>query len=165
MRLLAPLLTPKATKRMSFKQDVKSSPGLNAAWKPGIKALTGSHREQIDASGSRLLGSADIDAALLKTHPDASRWDYVVGCGYGSEERKHFIEFHPASGMSDIRVVELKSAWLLQWIKNTPLNAGRRSLHWVATGSVCFTQTNPKIRALAQKGVAFRGSRLDLNES
>ncbi len=148
---------------MSFKSDIESTGGLHNAWKTGLQALEHQDRSRLEVARPRdLCGSAAIDSELRDLYPDQSRWDYVICRKSADVEQAHFIEVHPATTSSHMKEVEAKAEWLLKWLANTPLKSRERSLHWIATGTISFTQRDPRIRALALKGVTLAGTRLKL---
>ena len=149
---------------MSFQSDIESINGLRKAYKTGLQALEPADRTRLEVTHPRnLCGSAAIDVELRDLYPDQSRWDYVICRNDADVEYAHFIEVHPATTSSNIREVEAKAEWLLTWLISTPFRNMERSLHWIATGTVSFTQRDPKIRSLALKGVTLSGTRLKIN--
>lgn len=145
---------------MSFQTDLAVTPGLGAAYRPGIQALQPRHRAHVTVrETTRLAGSADIDAALEAFHPNASRWDYVVAQKSSPRNREELVwlEVHPASSSSSVDEVERKGIWLTRWIAGTPLANYQRQLIWLASGKAVFTSRSPELKALANRGIRFVG--------
>lgn len=146
---------------MSFRQDVETTADLIGAYRRGLQALRKGDRTRITAKPSRkLLGSANIDAALRDRFPQAERWDYAVACNSPDRyEHIHWIEVHPASGMGTISEVSAKLAWLKEWLgsSGTRLNRYKKRFVWIASGKSAFQQNSPQLKKLVLAGVFFAG--------
>ncbi len=147
---------------MTFKTDVVDALG-DGTFHKGLGAL-----KQVDAGHvfcarpRELSGSADVDAALEATLPNAHRWDYVVGRSAGKVVTAHWIEVHPASSTKNIAEVERKLAWLAGWLHGNPLGKYPKDVVWVASGKSTYNTRSPAIKALAAKGCRFVGGHLTL---
>lgn len=127
------------------------------AFKTGITALRRADRSKVGVL-RQPIGSADVDAALRTRHPNAARWDYVVGMGSaGASVELVWIEVHPASSSANVGEVEGKLTWLLGWLSG-PLSTYRRRIVWISSGSTSFTSRSPQIRRLALQGCLLAGS-------
>jgi hypothetical protein len=147
---------------MSFKTDVdmQLQPG---AFHRGLGALRAADRVHIGVNRpASLLGSADVDGALLPALPNAPRWDYLIGQSIGRGTHVHWIEIHPAGGGANIQEVEKKLAWLLGWLKDTCLASYPRDIAWVASGKSAFNARDPNLKRLANKGCRFAGGYIQL---
>lgn len=141
----------------SFHKVVESDLGSGTCRK-GLQALKAEDRQRITLSHPRQChGSADIDKAMARAHPNAARWDYVVA----HDETLHFIEVHPAH-TSAVSEMCNKKAWLQQWLNSADLGKLQpQKLHWIASGKFAITPNSKQSRALTQLG--FRPvSRLSL---
>jgi hypothetical protein len=149
---------------MSFRQAVEATPGLEAAYQPGLQALVAADRERITVTDTRrLCGSVDLDGAL-RTGPLAHAyvWDYAV-CYPKNAAGVHWIEVHPASdhGVTDLLN---KLSWLKQWLAGDghrlkPMTA---AFVWISSGKTTFTKASPSARRLAQQGVYAAGGHYHL---
>ena len=147
---------------MSFKADVDQALG-DATFHKGLGALKQVDAGHISSTRPReLVGSADVDAALAATLPNAHRWDYVVGKSTGKSVTAHWIEVHPASSTKNIAEIERKLEWLSSWLREKPLAQYPKDVVWVASGKSTFNTRSPSIKALAAKGCRFVGGHLQL---
>lgn len=147
---------------MSFKANVVDALG-DGTFHKGLAALKPVDAEHVSSLRPReLAGSADVDAALAATLPNAHRWDYVVGKSAGNVVTAHWIEVHPASSTKNIAEVERKLAWLSGWLRGNPLGQYPKDVVWVASGKSTYNTRSPAIKALAAKGCRFVGGHLTL---
>lgn len=147
---------------MSFRANVVHAFG-ECAFHKGLGALKPIDAGHISTLRTReLAGSADVDAALAATLPNAHRWDYVVGKNIGKSLLAHWIEVHPASSTKNIAEVERKLAWLSGWLRGSPLGKYPKDVVWVASGKSSYNTRSPVIKALAAKGCRFVGGHLSL---
>lgn len=147
---------------MSFKADVVDALGVGA-FRKGLGALKPVDAGHVSCTRPReLAGSADVDAALVATLPNAHRWDYVVGKTVGKVITAHWIEVHPASSTKNIAEVEQKLAWLSGWLHGNRLGQYRKDVVWVASGKSTYNTRSPAIKALAAQGCRFVGGHLTL---
>ena len=147
---------------MSFKANVDHALG-DGAFHKGLGALKLIDAGHISTVRTReLVGSADVDAALAATFPNAHRWDYVVGKNVGKSVHAHWIEVHPASSTKNIGEVERKLAWLSGWLRGSSLGQYPKDIVWVASGKSTYNTRSPAIKALAAKGCRFVGGHLSL---
>jgi hypothetical protein len=148
---------------MTFVKAVKRTPSIEKHLKAGLKALPKSDRKLVSCKGPALLGSLDVDSALLKSHPKDPRWDYVVGM---SDPRGHdtavWIEVHAAS--SHVNEVLKKLEWLKHWLATSApaMNQLPRKFCWIATGTVSFRQGSREANKIAQAGLRFPVKHLTL---
>lgn len=147
---------------MRFKADVVHVLG-NGTFYNGLGALKPADAGHVSSLRPReLSGSADVDAALAATLPNAHRWDYVVGKSAGNVVTAHWIEVHPASSTKNIAEVERKLAWLSGWLQGNHLGQYPKDVVWIASGNSTFNMRSPSIKALAAKGCRFVGGHLAL---
>src|SRR5579863_4358631 len=108
---------------MTFRQAVERTPNLEQAWRAGLQALRPEDRPHISPEEPQnLRGSADIDTALLKTEPQANRWDFAIAYQHTNlhNEFIYWVETHTGSD-SQVSVVLKKFEWLKSWLR---LNGG-----------------------------------------
>lgn len=147
---------------MSFRSDVDTEIGATSH-RVGLRALTPADRARTRVAGTtRLLGSADLDAAVRHAFPNSPRWDYVVGTTIDDQTRVFWIEVHPASGERTIAEVSAKLNWLADWLSGKRLARYDREIVWIATGKTSFNTLHPGIKALANKGCSFVGRQLEI---
>ncbi len=147
---------------MSFKDDAAQVLGAEA-FRKGLGALRPTDVAHVSAQRPReITGSADVDAALVATLPNAARWDYVVGRTQGHVLQTHWIEVHPASAGTNVHEIEKKLVWLMTWLRDNPLAQYPREVVWIASGKSAFNARSPGIKALAAKGCRFVGGHLHL---
>lgn len=150
---------------MKFR-DALANTTLANAYRPGLQALKPADSERIECADTRILaGSADVDAALSHTLPNAPRWDYAVGLNYDQNNDKVlWIEVHPASATHNVNEVLEKLAWLKSWLTEFAPDLHRltREYVWIATGKVTFPATSPARRRLASAGITWGGKRYKL---
>jgi hypothetical protein len=151
---------------MRFKQVVEAVPQLRGAYRPGLQALKGEHRERIQCNDTRrLAGSLDPDSSLQKSLPDEPRWDYGVGVRVSQHaDCCHWVEVHPATE-GDVEDVLKKHDWLKTWLaQHAPgllgMTATEKGYVWIATKTIGFRQGSPKAKQLEAGGVSFPRKRL-----
>lgn len=150
---------------MTFRAAVRATPEIEHAWRPGLQAIRGNHRQHvIAADGRRLRGSIDLDETLRQVYPNDPRWDYAVSYLAGSgrtDETVYWIEVHPATG-GDVKVVLSKLKWVKEWmeVKAPKLDEMTRVFVWVASGRTAFTQRSTQAKRLAEAGLLFTGRKL-----
>jgi len=130
---------------------------LDAEWIASVRGLgaikksEGKKRVSV-AQEIALLGSADIDGACRDVHPQANRWDYLVGVERSGEPVVHYVEVHSAE-TSEVSVLEKKLAWLrgeyLGRAAQEKLKTLTSEFHWVASGRVNIPKTTPQYRYLS----------------
>ena len=154
---------------MKFKQAVLNTPILASAYKSGLQALTTTDAGRIHCDQPRLLsGSVNIDSALVRTMPNASRWDYAIGVKRNQiSDEVIWLEVHPASSTGEVDNVLAKLNWLRNWVaQNAPnLDILPREYVWVSTGPVAFSSNSPQHRRLAASGLRFAGRRYSILSS
>lgn len=121
-------------------------------WREGLQAVKrGEGAGQITArEPGKLLGSACIDDDCLASHPNDSRWDYVIGYERSKAAVAHFVEVHSAE-TSEVSKIEEKLAWLLGYLEEDPqaeLKSLRREIHWVASDRVNIPKHTPQFKRL-----------------
>jgi hypothetical protein len=150
---------------MSFKEAVLATPSVGTAYQKGLQALREADRNRITCRDTRTItGSLNLDAALQSSHPNATRWDYAIGLVHEKgRDRVYWIEVHPASS-EHIHDILTKFEWLNNWLRSEAprRNALHREFVWVASGSVSLPPGDKKRNLLAQRGIRFAGSHLDL---
>jgi hypothetical protein len=156
---------------MGFEADVKETPHLNDAFRAGLQAL-GSKSSKVSLErGVTLVGSVDIDSALvsISQYANANRWDYAVAESTTNGDVIHWIEIHPASE-GEVESVLAKHDWLKNWLAGDATRLDyrneRRKFVWIASGKTRITPTGSGARKLAKRGVRFVGGhyRIDLFE-
>jgi len=138
------------TLEKDFPKAVENDLGL-AFYQSGLKALKSVDRKRVQLKDSRLcFGSADIDAAMKQSQPNANRWDYVIAV----DQALHFIEVHPAH-TSEVSEIAKKKAWLESWLKSSQLGtlAKRKHFHWIASKNIAITKNSRQWRAAVQMGL------------
>lgn len=138
---------------MSFKNAIQSIEQISQCYRTGLQALGSSSSKVKPTVPRSCKGSVDMDACLVATDPNASRWDYIVG--YNS--KVFYIEIHPASS-SEVDAVINKLNWLKTWIEQagTPIREISNqsgSYHWIASGKVTILKNSVYARRLAQVGL------------
>lgn len=138
---------------MKFKQELRKSP-LQGAFCKGLQALRDEDKHRITTRESRRIqGSADLDAALEASCPDANRWDYVIGYEISEgTDRVYFVEVHSAQS-SEVETFLRKFVFLERTVRNMvpSLWEMKPSFHWIATSTIDLR--GPKKRQLAEKGI------------
>ncbi len=146
---------------MSFETAVRKTPSTREAYRGGLSALREGDRARISVDNTRLLtGSIDLDTALRRLHPNASRWDYGIGYKLSQKSEKVvWVEVHPSRGPSDIKEVENKVRWLRQWLEvdGKLLKTLQRQLVWISSGRTIYTSSSPQMRRIAELGLIFAG--------
>jgi len=149
---------------VSLKEDVGRTPHLENAWQPGLQALRAEDKPHIGTDDTRrLTGSADIDTALMKIHPNANRWDFAIGYQHSDREDEvvYWTELHTASD-GEVKVVIAKAQWLLGWLKADGMALAKyeREIVWVSSGATTFTLTSPQKKQMAAAGLRHTGLKL-----
>lgn len=142
---------------MSFQATAKSIKQLTACYKPGLQALGGNSSKIKLFDTRRCNGSIDLDNCLKHSHPNDSRWDFIIGYN----DKAYFAEVHPASGQ--VSEVIAKVTWLRGWLKSTgaPLAAihADGNFHWIPPSGVKIIGKQRQL--LAQNKVVIK-SQLNL---
>jgi hypothetical protein len=146
---------------VKFKEAVEGTPGVEAAWRPGLQAIERADRRHIDVEdGKCLRGSVNLDAAMKHARPHDPRWDYGVGhqAARNAAEIVYWIEIHPANNRGVAEVLS-KLAWLIQWLKDSAplLRDMPRAYVWVSSGKTSFTLSSPQRKRLAVHGLRHVG--------
>ncbi|MBI3044039.1 MAG: hypothetical protein HYY78_14560 [Betaproteobacteria bacterium] len=144
---------------MTFRQAVEATPEIANSFRAGLRALREVDRQRIAAQRPRALrGSVDLDNALAETYPNARRWDYAIGVEQTRCQQVYWAEVHPARD-DQIAVMREKLEWLKQWLRDSAvaLNNLPREFVWVSSGATAITPNSPKLRALAVRGLVFKG--------
>ena len=63
-----------------FKSAVDNTVELKDGYCKGLQALKGNSLKVSVSKPQHLLGSVDIDDCTKGLYPNASRWDYAIGC-------------------------------------------------------------------------------------
>jgi hypothetical protein len=141
-------------------------PALRGYCHRGLQALRGADAGYVSAAKPRTIThSLDLDRALARTEPNATRWDYGIGKhGNLRTEELVWVEIHPASSSGNLGEVKAKASWLQLWLVSdgVPLNYRPRRFVWVASGRSAFSRNDPKVRALQNLGIEFTGGHLML---
>jgi hypothetical protein len=150
----------RALPKETFREAISTCPPLRL--REGLQAIKKSEgKGQISAANlEQLLGSVAIDDDCLSEHPNASRWDYLVGYDRNGQAIAHFIEVHYAE-TSDVSVVEKKFDWLQTYLGSAgheQLKSLPAEYHWVASGRVNIPQHLPQYKKL-QTTLRKRGLR------
>jgi len=147
---------------MTFKRAIEDTPSISNSYRCGLQALTAGDRARITlANSSGLAGSLNLDEALRKAQPHASRWDYGIGIRQSGRKLENvlWVEIHPASSSHNPAEVKGKLIWLKGWLasEGKRLGALNRSFVWVCSGRATFNSKSPQIRELADMGLVFGG--------
>ena len=133
---------------------------LRAQVADGLKAVAGAHRGYIHLDLRSLFGdSLDLDAAMEQEHPQANRWDYLLGVA----EEGVVIGLEPHSASDDeVRTVTRKVTAARQQLRSH-LQPGKQvtDWYWVASGKNRFANTEKTRLTLDQAGVTFVCPTLD----
>lgn len=142
--------------RSGFQRAVESTPGLGSAFRSGKQALNSAAKAAVDHTGVALVGSIDLDAALVTARPNDPRWDYGVAhkADAGSREFITWIELHPGSPGETKSIIN-KHDWLKSWLEaegGALRHFPSRSV-WIATKGVGIPKNSQDRRKLALKGI------------
>lgn len=132
---------------------------LTAKVRNGLGAIADAHKVHIEESiRTQFADSLDLDAALLESHPQENRWDYLLG----HKGSASIVALEPHSAKQDqISTIISKRAMAQQQLQQHFVD-GKRVARWlwVASGKVQFADTERARRILDQNGIEFLGSRL-----
>ncbi|RRD80799.1 hypothetical protein EII14_00365 [Alloprevotella sp. OH1205_COT-284] len=123
--------------------------------KDGLQAIPSADRAKFKPINMRLLkASLDIDKSVKDRYPEASRWDYAVE--YAG--KVYFVEVHGATEGEVQKVIE-KGRWLKEWLREraekiSDIKADA-PFFWVPTSGNQILKTSPKMKLLAQEGIAL----------
>jgi hypothetical protein len=158
----------RASANEKFRNAITTCPPLQL--REGLQAIKKAEgKGQISAANpNNVLGSVAIDDDCLATHPNANRWDYVVGYDRNGHAVAHFIEVHSAE-TSEVNTVEKKFQWLLEFLAHEDhgaLKALPAEFHWVASGRINIPQHLPQYKklqtTLRKRGLRFPVKFLEL---
>lgn len=146
---------------MSFPDRVRAIDDIGDCLQPGLRALGGNSTVVVPANSRDCQGSVDLDSCLQHRHPNAARWDYLIG--YAG--RAYFIEVHPATTRNVGEVIN-KLRWLKNWLESTgaalkPIR-GEQPYRWVARGKVAILPRSRQARRLAEAGLSLPKRRVHL---
>ncbi len=118
----------------------------------GLQAIKrGEGKGQISGrEPTRILGSVVIDDDCRGEHPNAARWDYVIGYNRSGSAVAFFVEVHSAE-TSEVTKIADKLTWLKDFLEDGPqrsLAAFPREYHWVASGRINIPRHTPQFRML-----------------
>lgn len=134
---------------MSFQAAVEAADHL--VLKPGLSAVKkGEGKARIVQGSSEITGSVAMDDDCRRAYPNDARWDYVIGVQAKKTTTAFFVEVHSAE-TSEVRKMEAKLEWLLQYLQGDSQEALRklpRQLHWVASGRVNIPRNTPQFKRL-----------------
>jgi hypothetical protein len=138
--------SPNAT----FQDAIETASHLQ--WKAGLKAIKRSEGggKISGADPRRVLGGAAIDDDCQPAHPNAHRWDYVVGYERSKRAVAYFIEVHSAE-TSEVSRIAKKLEWLRQFLRQEAQEKLARlssEFHWVASGRINIPRHVPQFRYL-----------------
>jgi hypothetical protein len=122
---------------------------MSSRSRKALKNGDGKSRIQVK-SGSRTLGSVDIDSDCKRAHSRAPRWDHLVGVERLGSAVAHFIEVHGAE-THGVSAVQRKLEWLRGYLERKNQGKLRKlssEFHWVASGRINIPQTTPQFRLL-----------------
>lgn len=152
---------------MTFTRAVESVPALKGAYRPGLGALRKRDRQSARSRDPRsLAGSVDLDEALRESEPNAERWDYGIGYREGRDEHAIWVEVHPANSRHVGKVIA-KARWLKRWLDANArellrMTRPRDGFVWVASRRVGLPRGSPEARQLAEAGVSFPRTEVEL---
>lgn len=153
----------------TFRGAIARIPTLADKVAPGLRALRNRDRGAIEIDDPRkLVGSVDLDSALVTIFPGDSRWDYCIGIRKSAKsDRVVWIEVHPANSIS-VKDLVRKANWLFSWLRGAgkplaSLDTGAPELRWIPTGPVAFRRGSRQHTLLAQAGVGFPERRVNLS--
>lgn len=166
----------KKGKQPAHTQFEKAARSAKLVPEAGKGAVEGKYRDciEIQTDKSRFTGSIDIDAAMNKLEPGATRWDYGLGLlEPGHPERAVWVEPHPAGSTREVKVVLAKLDWLEGKLRSAPFAKLRaltqqtrlrdkRPFHWLATGHVSIRPGSREANMLAVKGLSLPSAHLKL---
>lgn len=143
---------------------MEAIPNLQGWWQAGLEALRAEDKPHIEAEDTRkLTGSLNIDKALERLHPHATRWDFAIGYKHANRDAEvvYWTELHSAHD-SQVKKVIAKAEWLRVWLKGDgrPLNAFERDIVWVSSGPTRMQLTGPQRKQMAVAGLIHVGGRL-----
>jgi hypothetical protein len=146
---------------VSFKTAVNGTPNMQNAWTQGLGALRALDRPHIvPEDPRRLLGSADVDAALRVHEPNAHRWDFAIGYRHSNKPKEYvyWVEIHTAND-KETKVVLAKLRWLKTWLvgPGNLLNQFERDFIWLSSGATTFTLGAPQLKQFSQLGLQHKG--------
>lgn len=142
---------------MSFESSIKSCNKVSSCFHLGLQAL-GPNSRYVNAHNPRLLGgSIDLDECLKSLEPNANRWDYIIAYN----EVSYCLEIHPATD-GEVKTILKKAAWLNNFLQTNIPTLNKKPYHWIASGKIGILPTSRKAKILAQNGITFPKSRLDL---
>lgn len=135
-----------------FLESINETPAVAQNYQSGLTAM-GNYSGKVQANNTRLLhGSVDLDAATRMSHPQDSRWDYIIGYN----EEAYFIEVHPAYS-SEVSTVLNKLEWLQNWLRldapaiNQIRPISKEHLFWVHTKGFDIPKSSRQYRAAVEK--------------
>lgn len=142
---------------MSFESTIESCSQISSCFQLGLQAL-GSDSSYINPKNTRLInGSVALDECLKSSEPNANRWDYLIAYN----ELSYCLEIHPANE-GEVKTMIKKAEWLNRFLNSNLPSLNKKPYHWVASGKIGILPSSPKARILAQNGITFPKSRLEL---
>jgi hypothetical protein len=142
---------------------LRSSSPLRPFVRDGLAAVERGHRDYLAAELRRdFADSLDLDAAMRTSHPEANRWDYLLG----HHRSDCVIGVEPHSARTDqVSVVIAKREHARAQLRGHLREQGQVAAWiWVASGRVDFLQIDRVRRQLDSVGVHFVGGQLRVDE-
>ena len=125
----------------------------------GLAALDRAHRSYIANEIHGTFGdSLNLDEALLETHPNANRWDYLLG--HTPSQQVIGVEPHTAKDDEVSTLIAKRAAAKEQLASHLEPGSRVAKWIWVASGKVQFADTEKARRRLDENGIEFIGKQL-----
>lgn len=127
--------------------------------KDGLGAVRSAHKAYFaEAIRPAFADSIDIDEALQGGHEQENRWDYLVG--HAASGAVVAVEPHSAKDDEVSTVIAKRTAARDQLKGHLRSGAAVARWLWVASGKVCFANTEKTRLRLDQNGIAFVGTQV-----
>ena len=150
-----------------LKHSLKEDSHLLKGLKPGLRAM-GEYSGRVEEGDRKVVDSLDLDEATRLAHPNAHRWDYILGVsartnpGAADGGTLIGIEVHSATDREISVVIAKKQHSKFVLLRELHPHATVKEWLWIASGWVRFSPNSKNLRLLAQQKIKFVGSTLRL---
>lgn len=149
----------RSPKKTPLRGALREDSALQDSVQDGLQALKKAHVALIDGSVHQdLADSLDLDAAMKVQHPQANRWDYLIG--HGPSGKVAAVEPHTAKQVEISTIIAKRTSAKAQLRGHLRDGVTVAKWLWVASGDVHFPDTDKAKKRLDQEGIEFVGKRV-----
>lgn len=150
-------------KSTPIRKGLKPDSPLQADVKNALGAVKSVDKDLVSVGTRKDFGdSLDLDGSLRATHPQAPRWDYLLG--HTPSGTLVGVEPHPATNAEIEVVIQKRVAARTQLRGQLKPEVNVARWLWVASGKSDFLPHEKKVLYLAENGIAFVGRQVNAKD-